>query len=83
MRSESAWEKLNDGKTYKVYKDRGSWLFPYTVTAPSGRVITITSTMWGARRAIRKHEREQAEPAWWDAPVVAEVPKERPDAAAP
>jgi len=44
--------------TYKVMKDSmKNWsTFPYIVYGPDGYVITVTSTLWGAKRAIRKHK---------------------------
>jgi hypothetical protein len=72
------WQKLNDGETYKVYRDVNGfldWLIcRYTVAAPNGEVVACCSTRWGARRAIRKHQRKQPL-KWWDKPIVEEVPR--------
>lgn len=70
--ADAAWEKLHDGKTFKVYRD-GDFLLRYTVADPEGRVVACTSTLWGARRVIRRAVRRARKAEWWNAPIVAEV----------
>jgi hypothetical protein len=83
MRDAAAWQKLNDGKTYKIYDDSDNWLGwllnRYTVADPDGSVLTCTTTRWGARRAIRKHairkHQRNGGGEWWERPIVGEVPR--------
>lgn len=72
----ATWQKLHDGQTYKVYR-RDGWLFRYTVVDPSGWVITVCMTRWGARRAIEKDKRPEAKPSrgFWEGPIVEESPR--------
>jgi len=78
----SNWDKLHDGKTYKIYDDWDGLLdliWRYTVAAPDGEPIAARSTVWGARRAVRRHQRKVRKHGpdrkWWDKPLVGEVPR--------
>lgn len=68
--ADDATDRLYDGKSYKVYRNGR---FDFTVTAPSGRIVACRLTIWGARRAIRRHMRRETRGGWWDAPIVVEV----------
>lgn len=69
---DSAWAKLHDGETYKVYREPGFSMFRYTVVSPKGTVLTSACTRWGARWAIRRAMRRRVAP-WWEQPVVEEI----------
>lgn len=66
----SAWRSYQDEKGYKVFK-RPEGAFKYTVTR-DGSVVQVASTLWGARRAIRKDRQRQRENPFWENPVVLE-----------
>lgn len=71
--AESSFSVLHDGQSYKVYPS-ADWLFRYTVTYPSGTVLTVTSTLWGARRAIKRAIKQQGKNrSWWEAEPVLRV----------
>jgi hypothetical protein len=57
---------------YKVFKSDRFWLnYPYTVALGS-RVVAVSCTLWGARRAIRKDRKDQQRPNWWDDPLACQ-----------
>lgn len=67
----AAWERCGDGD-YKVYV--GPRPLPYTVIGPGGEVVGCTSTLWGAKRAIRKHREKGTPPKTWERPIVHTEP---------
>lgn len=77
------WRILNAGRRIR----RDDWslaladlIWPYHVTGPDGRLITITATLWGARRIIDREKAKRATPErepdnWWDSPIIYREPK--------
>lgn len=80
--ADSAWEKLYDGKSYKIYlvdanwADRTLWGIRYDVAAPDGSHVAYTYTLRGARRKIRNHK-ATSDRKFWEMPIVEEVPDDR------
>ena len=68
--AEDPYNKLYDGKTYKIYRNG---LFDYTVTSPTGRIVSSSFTYWCARLALHRAMRRAARRRWWEDPIVIEV----------
>lgn len=55
---------------YRVYRS-GNWFFRYDVSGPPyGSLLTVTCSLWWARRAIRRNRRKTSRPGWWTNQVV-------------
>lgn len=69
------WALMHDGLSYKVFKARPRLrsVFPFTVTRPDGSILTVATTRWGARWAIRRDITRKPQRKWWDGPIVDEV----------
>lgn len=75
--SDTRWE-IHQNDNYKIYRSSWDWFFKYTVCGPRGEIVDCTCTLWGARRAIKRHIKKYGgrRPKHWEGELVAQYPKE-------